>query len=53
LAETIAACVLLLSAIYIVFNEGFANWQSLWFCALLAVLALSLLLRRSVPAAQS
>ncbi len=27
LAETIAACVLLLSAIYIVFNEGFANWQ--------------------------
>jgi exo-beta-1,3-glucanase (GH17 family) len=52
-AETIAACVLLLSAIYIVFNEGFANWQSLWFCALLTVLALSLLLRRSVPAAQS
>ncbi len=27
--------MLVLSAIYIVFNEGFANWQSLWFCALL------------------
>jgi glucan 1,3-beta-glucosidase len=53
LAETIAACVLLLSAVYIVFNESFANWQSLWFCALLAVLALSLLLRRSGPGAQS
>lgn len=53
LAETVAAWVLLLSAIYIVFNESFANWQSLWFCALLVVLAVSLRLRRSVPAAQS
>jgi glucan 1,3-beta-glucosidase len=53
LAERIAASALLLSAIYIVFNESFANWQSLWFCGLLTVLALSLLLRRSMPAAQS
>jgi exo-beta-1,3-glucanase (GH17 family) len=42
-AETAAAGVLLLSAGYIVFNERLANWQSLWFCALIAVLALILL----------
>jgi glucan 1,3-beta-glucosidase len=42
-AESTAACVLLLSAGYIVFNEGFANWQSLWFCALIVVLAFILL----------
>lgn len=53
LAETVAASVLVLSAIYIVFNESFANWQSLWFCALLVVLAVSLRLRRSAPVAQS
>ena len=53
LAETLAASVLVLSAIYIAFNESFANWQSLWFCALLVVLAISLLLRRSASAAQS
>ncbi len=53
LAERIAGAVLVLSAVYIAFNESFANWQSLWFCALLALLALSLLLRRKAPAAQS
>ena len=42
-AETAAAGVLLLSAGYIVFNERWANWQSLWFCALIAVLAIILL----------
>jgi glucan 1,3-beta-glucosidase len=42
-AETAAAGVLLLSAGYIVFNERLANWQSLWFCALIALLALILL----------
>jgi glucan 1,3-beta-glucosidase len=49
-AETLAAAVLALCAAYIVFNEGFANWQSLWFCALLVMLAL--ILRRS-PGGQS
>jgi hypothetical protein len=42
-AETAAAGVLLLSAGYVLFNERLANWQSLWFCALVAVLALILL----------
>jgi len=41
-AEMSAACVLALSVIYIVFNETFANWQSLWVCAVLAVLAFNL-----------
>lgn len=42
-AETGAAAVLLASAVYILANEGLANWQSLWFCAVTAVLALILL----------
>ena len=45
-AEVSAACVLMLSALYIVFNEGFANWQSLWVCAVLAALAFNLALAR-------
>ena len=52
--ERFAAAGLGLSAVYIVFNETVTNWQSLWFCALIAVLAISLLLRRRLePAAQS
>jgi hypothetical protein len=45
-AEVSAACVLALSAIYIVFNETFANWQALWVCAILAALAFTLALAR-------
>ena len=41
-AEMIAAAVLVLSVIYIVPNEGFANWQSLWTCAALIALAVTL-----------
>ena len=41
-AETAGAGVLALSVCYIVFNEGFANWQSLWLCAALAALAFNL-----------
>jgi glucan 1,3-beta-glucosidase len=41
-AEVTAAGVLALSVVYIVFNEGFANWQSLWICAVLAALAFNL-----------
>lgn len=41
-AETVAAATLVLSAVYVVFNESFANWQSLWFCALIVALALIL-----------
>jgi hypothetical protein len=35
--------------LYILFNEGFANWQSLWLCAVLAVLAINLARVRDVP----
>ncbi len=42
-AEISAAGSLILSALYIVFNESFANWQSLWFCAGIGALALILL----------
>jgi exo-beta-1,3-glucanase (GH17 family) len=41
-SEIFAGATLALSAIYILFNETFANWQSLWLCALLAILALIL-----------
>ncbi|MET0867458.1 MAG: beta-(1-6) glucans synthase, partial [Pseudorhodoplanes sp.] len=42
-AERVAGAALALSAVYIAVNEGFANWQSLWFCALIAALGLTLL----------
>jgi exo-beta-1,3-glucanase (GH17 family) len=47
-AEALGAVVLALSAGYILFNEGFANWQSLWLCATLAALSFSLARVRDV-----
>jgi exo-beta-1,3-glucanase (GH17 family) len=47
-AEMSAACVLIFSVAYIVFNETFANWQSLWVCAVLAALAFNLAQARGV-----
>jgi glucan 1,3-beta-glucosidase len=41
-AEAAGAAVLALSVGYILFNEGFANWQSLWLCATLAALSVRL-----------
>jgi exo-beta-1,3-glucanase (GH17 family) len=41
-AELISAVTLAASAAYIVLNEGFENWQALWFAAMLAVLAVTL-----------
>jgi glucan 1,3-beta-glucosidase len=41
-AETIAAVALAGSAVYIVLNEGFANWQASWLGAVLVVLAVTL-----------
>ena len=41
-AEIAGAALLALSAPYIVLNEGFSNWQSLWLCATFVALALSL-----------
>ena len=49
IAETVAATVLALSAGYIVFNEGFANWQAMWFCAGLLGLAFILERVRDAP----
>jgi glucan 1,3-beta-glucosidase len=48
-AETVGAAVLALSVGYISINEGFANWQSLWVCAVLAGLAFNLARVRDVP----
>lgn len=48
-AETAAAAVLLLCGGYILLNEGLANWQSLWFCALLFALAVILRRVRGAP----
>jgi exo-beta-1,3-glucanase (GH17 family) len=48
-AETAAAVLLAVSAIYIVPNEGVANWQSLWLCAAFAALALTLFRGRGAP----
>jgi glucan 1,3-beta-glucosidase len=38
-AETVAAVILVVSAVYVGFNESFVNWQAMWFCAALVVLA--------------
>ena len=46
LAEMGSAIMLALSALYILPNESLANWQSLWFCAAIAALAVTLLRAR-------
>jgi glucan 1,3-beta-glucosidase len=48
-AESLAAAVLGLSAVYTLFDETFANWQSVWFCAGLAGLAFILAMARDAP----
>jgi hypothetical protein len=42
-AETLAAAVLILCAVFVVWNETLANWQALWFAAALGLVAFSLL----------
>lgn len=49
LAQRFAAGTLILAAVYIAFNESFANWQALWLCAGFAVLAVTLLRVRDAP----
>jgi exo-beta-1,3-glucanase (GH17 family) len=49
IAERVAACVLAVSAVYVVLNETFANWQAVWLCAVLLCLALILALARDAP----
>ena len=53
LAERLAAATLALSAVYILFNESVANWQSVWLCLLLLLLSLSLVRFRVSLAARS
>jgi len=52
LAERVAALVTAVAAIYIAFNEGFANWQAVWFCAALLGLAFILAQARAVPSSE-
>jgi glucan 1,3-beta-glucosidase len=47
-AEAGFAGLLALSAIYIAFNEGPENWQSLWTCAIYALFAITLWRARAV-----
>jgi drug/metabolite transporter (DMT)-like permease len=47
-AETLAAAVLAVSAIYVALNETFANWQALWLCAGVIGVAFILLRARVV-----
>jgi exo-beta-1,3-glucanase (GH17 family) len=48
-AESAAATLLVLCAVYILFDESFANWQAAWFCAGAVVLAVSLARGRDAP----
>jgi exo-beta-1,3-glucanase (GH17 family) len=48
-AQTVAAFTLILATVYIVFNETPANWQALWLCTGMVVLAVTLLRVRDVP----
>ncbi len=48
-AEMVAAVILLSAALFIIVNEGIANWQALWFSGLLIVLALTVLRVRAAP----
>jgi exo-beta-1,3-glucanase (GH17 family) len=41
-AEIVAAVTLAGSAVYIVLNESFANWQAIWLSVMLVVLAMTL-----------
>jgi hypothetical protein len=49
MAESVAAMLLALSAIYIAFNETFANWQAIWLCVGLLALAVILERARAAP----
>ena len=53
IAETVAAIVLAMSAIFIVFNETFWNWQALWLGLALLALAAACWLASGARAVQS
>ena len=48
LAEAVFAGLFGTAALYIIFNEGFHNWQSLWTCAAYLVLGITLWRPRTV-----
>ena len=48
IAESVFAGLLVVAALYTGFNEGGANWQSLWTCAMYVLLALTLWRARAV-----
>jgi glucan 1,3-beta-glucosidase len=53
-ADGVAALLLIGSALFVICNEGLANWQALWFGALLVVLSLTVLATsRSLRAASA
>jgi glucan 1,3-beta-glucosidase len=45
-AEMLAAATVVLCAAFTLWNETLANWQSVWFCGLMAMLAVTLLRAR-------
>jgi glucan 1,3-beta-glucosidase len=49
MAEALGAAVLAVSAVYIAFNETFANWQAIWLCAGFLGLAVILARARDAP----
>jgi hypothetical protein len=49
MAEAVAATVLAVAAVYIAFNETFANWQAIWLCAGFLALAVTLARARDAP----
>jgi hypothetical protein len=53
IAEVVFAGLLALAAVYIGFNEGFANWQSLWTCAIYLLLGFTLLQAREGKSSES
>jgi hypothetical protein len=42
IAESVFAGLLVIAAIYVGFNEGPKNWQSLWTCVVYAMLGITL-----------
>ena len=53
IAEVVFAALLSMTAIYICFNEGFANWQSLWTCAIYLLLGFTLVQARDGKPSES
>jgi glucan 1,3-beta-glucosidase len=52
MAESAAAVLLAAAAVYIVFNESFANWQAVWFGAALIGLSVTLARARDAPSSE-